>query len=179
MKLKDIVNGVLYSGSNFIRTQGKTLFDLKLVSNIKSKKIDNIYHIYGKVLNENNSKDYSCHIKIDLNSNKIIGSNCSCEDFSNNSKYNINFICKHIIATTYKFYDLAKEKIPNLKQDSELNGNRILKLWKNKKNIEILDLNIKIKSINTEKYNYYEAEFRIGNKYNNLINSLKVSENRT
>ncbi|MEN8434499.1 DEAD/DEAH box helicase [Clostridium septicum] len=173
MKLKDIVNGVLYSGSNFTRTQGKTLFDLKLVSNIKSKKIDNIYHIYGKVLNENSSKDYSCHIKIDLNSNKIIGSNCNCEDFSNNSKYNINFICKHIIATTYKFYDLAKEKIPNLKQGSELNGDRMLKLWENKKNIEILDLNIKIKSINTEKYNYYEAEFRIGNKYNNLINSLK------
>ncbi|ATD57292.1 DEAD/DEAH box helicase [Clostridium chauvoei] len=173
MKLKNIVYEILNLGANLTKSQGKKLFDLDLATNIKSKKIDNIYHIYGKVFSENKAKEYNCHIKIDLKTGKVIGSTCNCDDFYNNSKFKDRFICKHIIATTYKFYHLAQEKIPNLKQPYKLNGDRLVKCIVDKNTIEILDLNIKIKNINTGKCNYYEAEFRIANKHDNLIASLE------
>ena len=45
MNLKELVDKVLYSGSNFNRREGEVFFNKGLVSNIKSKKIESVYHI--------------------------------------------------------------------------------------------------------------------------------------
>ena len=52
MNLKELVDKVLDSGSNFNRKEGESIFNKGLASNIKSKKIDFIYNIYGKVKSE-------------------------------------------------------------------------------------------------------------------------------
>ena len=43
---------ILLSGSKISRIEGKRLYQNKLVSDIKGKKIESIYHIYGKVKDE-------------------------------------------------------------------------------------------------------------------------------
>ena len=75
---------ILLSGSKISRIEGKRLYQNKLVSDIKGKKIESIYHIYGKVKDEKIEKYYNVHIKVDLTNKKISGENCSCEDFLDN-----------------------------------------------------------------------------------------------
>ena len=43
---------ILLSGSKISRIEGKRLYQNKLVSDIKGKKIESIYHIYGYVKDE-------------------------------------------------------------------------------------------------------------------------------
>ena len=53
---------ILLSGSKISRIEGKRLYQNKLVSDIKGKKIESIYHIYGKVKDEKIEK-YSLKTK--------------------------------------------------------------------------------------------------------------------
>ena len=99
---------ILLSGSKISRIEGKRLYQNKLVSDIKGKKIESIYHIYGKVKDEKIDKYYNVHIKVDLRNKKMAGGNCSCEDFLENKNVHRDFKCKHMMAVAYKFYMLAK-----------------------------------------------------------------------
>ena len=96
---------ILLSGSKISRIEGKRLYQNKLVSDIKGKKIESIYHIYGKLKDEKIDKYY----KVDLRNKKMAGGNCSCEDYIENKNLHRDFKCKHMMAVAYKFYMLAKK----------------------------------------------------------------------
>ena len=109
MDLNEMLDLILLSGSKISRIEGKRLYQNKLVSDIKGKKIESIYHIYGKVKDEKIEKYYNVHIKVDLPNKKISGENCSCEDFLDNKYVHRDFKCKHMMAVAYKFYMIAKK----------------------------------------------------------------------
>lgn len=161
--------------SSFTREQGKKLIKEAYVKDVKGKRIDGIYHIYGSVLNDDKNWDYNTHIKINMQNSDIMGTNCSCETFKENSKHIKNYVCKHISATNDVFYSLAKKKMQNNKSKS----NNKPKLVKDKneehkgKEKRFLSLDINIKHMVKEGITLFNCEFRIGAGNLNLILDLK------
>lgn len=161
--------------SSFTREQGKKLIQEAYVKDVKGKSIDGIYHIYGSVLNDDKNWDYNTHIKINMKNSDIIGTNCSCETFKENSKHIKNYVCKHISATNDVFYSLAKKKM----QKNKLKSNNKPKLVKEKneehkgKEKRFLSLDINIKHMVKEGVTLFNCEFRIGAGNLNLILDLK------
>ncbi len=58
MKLKELIEVVFIKCPSLIKVEGKNIYKSGVVFDIKSKKIDDFYNIYGKVKNENKSNDY-------------------------------------------------------------------------------------------------------------------------
>lgn len=161
--------------SSFTREQGKKLIKESYVKDVKGKSIDGIYHIYGSVLNDDKNWDYNTHIKINMKNSDIMGTNCSCETFKENSKHIKNYVCKHISATNDVFCSLVKKKI----QKNKLKSNNKPKLVKEKneehkgKEKRFLSLDINIKHMVKDGVTLFNCEFRIGAGNLNLILDLK------
>ncbi|MDM0496920.1 DEAD/DEAH box helicase [Clostridium perfringens] len=161
--------------SSFTREQGKKLIKEAYVKDVKGKSIDGIYHIYGNVLNDDKNWDYNTHIKINMKNSDIIGTNCSCETFKENSKHIKNYVCKHISATNDVFYSLVRKKV----QKNKLKSNNRTQLVKEKneehegKEKRFLSLDINIKHMVKEGITLFNCEFRIGAGNLNLILDLK------
>ena len=107
MNLKELENIVFKSSSNIMRSEGQKSFNNGLVFKIKGKKISDIYHIYGNVRNSTKSNEFSTHIKIDLVNRKLGGLDCTCEEFKNASSAGYLFMCSHLTATAYRFFERA------------------------------------------------------------------------
>lgn len=115
MNLKTLLDTILSLGSNISIKEGKEIHKSKLVSNLNSKKIENVYHIYSKVSEEDESRVYSCHIKYDLMNEKVIGTTCTCNTYEEFSRYKKNYVCKHIIANNiFVLYNLQKIKLKSI-----------------------------------------------------------------
>ncbi len=160
--------------SSFTREQGKKLIKEAYVKDVRGKSIDGIYHIYGNVLNDDKNWDYNTHIKINMKNSDIIGTNCSCETFKENSKHIKNYVCKHISATNDVFYSLVRKKV----QKNKLSNNKT-QLVKDKNDEykgqekRFLSLDINIKHMVKEGITLFNCEFRIGAGNLNLILDLK------
>ncbi len=160
--------------SSFTREQGKKLIQEAYVKDVKGKSIDGIYHIYGSVLNDDKNWDYNTHIKINMQNSDIMGTNCSCETFKENSKHIKNYVCKHISATNDVFYSLVRKKV----QKNKLSNNKT-QLVKEKNDEykgqekRFLSLDINIKHMVKEGITLFNCEFRIGAGNLNLILDLK------
>ena len=152
---------ILLSESKISRIEGKRLYQNKLVSDIKGKKIESIYHIYGKVKDEKIDKYYNVHIKVDLRNKKMAGGNCSCEDYIENKNLHRDFKCKHMMAVAYKFYMLAKK-------DKKKKGTKEpIKIEKIQVRIEP-----RLKAIKENGIEKYIAEFWIGDNSLALMKSI-------
>ena len=152
---------ILLSGSKISRIEGKRLYQNKLVSDIKGKKIESIYHIYGKVKDEKIDKYYNVHIKVDLRNKKMAGGNFSCEDYIENKNLHRDFKCKHMMAVAYKFYMLAKK-------DKKKKGTKEpIKIEKIQVRIEP-----RLKAIKENGIEKYIAEFWIGDNSLALMKSI-------
>ncbi|EOU2034017.1 DEAD/DEAH box helicase [Clostridium perfringens] len=175
MNLDIFMKNLVRRTSSFTREQGKKLIQEAYVKDVKGKSIDGIYHIYGSVLNDDKNWDYNTHIKINMKNSDIMGTNCSCETFKENSKHIKNYVCKHISATNDVFYSLAKKKM----QKNKLKSNNKPKLVKEKneehkgKEKRFLSLDINIKHMVKEGVTLFNCEFRIGAGNLNLILDLK------
>ncbi|GAA0093899.1 DEAD/DEAH box helicase [Clostridium perfringens] len=175
MNLDIFMKNLVRRTSSFTREQGKKLIKEAYVKDVKGKSIDGIYHIYGSVLNDDKNWDYNTHIKINVKNSDIIGTNCSCETFKENSKHIKNYVCKHISATNDVFYSLARKKV----QKNKLKGNNKSQLVKEKneehkgKEKRFLSLDINIKHMVKEGVILFNCEFRIGAGNLNLILDLK------
>ncbi|WP_415339789.1 DEAD/DEAH box helicase [Clostridium perfringens] len=175
MNLDIFMKNLVRRTSSFTREQGKKLIKEAYVKDVRGKSIDGIYHIYGNVLNDDKNWDYNTHIKINMKNSDIIGTNCSCETFKENSKHIKNYVCKHISATNDVFYSLAKKKM----QKNKLKSNNKPKLVKEKneehkgKEKRFLSLDINIKHMVKEGITLFNCEFRIGAGNLNLILDLK------
>ncbi|BDS16871.1 DEAD/DEAH box helicase [Clostridium perfringens] len=175
MNLDILMKNLVRRTSSFTREQGKKLIKEAYVKDVRGKSIDGIYHIYGSVLNDDKNWDYNTHIKINMKNSDIVGTNCSCETFKENSKHIKNYVCKHISATNDVFYSLAKKKM----QKNKLKSNNKPKLVKEKneehkgKEKRFLSLDINIKHVVKEGITLFNCEFRIGAGNLNLILDLK------
>lgn len=169
MNLKTLLDTILSLGSNISIKEGKEIHKSKLVSNLNSKKIENVYHIYSKVSEEDESRVYSCHIKYDLMNEKVIGTTCTCNTYEEFSRYKKNYVCKHIIATIFSFYIIAKNKIK--KHSNEIKGVKKIKETATYFNKEIR-LDLEIKSFNEKNKFILDIQFRIGEGKTYLIPRL-------
>ena len=175
LNLDILMKNLVRRTSSFTREQGKKLIKEAYVKDVKGKSIDGIYHIYGSVLNDDKNWDYNTHIKINMQNSDIMGTNCSCETFKENSKHIKNYVCKHISATNDVFYSLAKKKM----QKNKLKSNNKPKLVKEKneehkgQEKRFLSLDINIKHMVKEGITLFNCEFRIGAGNLNLILDLK------
>ena len=172
MDLKKLLDNVLALGSNIGIKDGKEIYKNRLVSNLSSKKINDIYHIYSKVTEEDNSKAYSCHIKYNLKSEKVIGATCTCSTYEEFSKHKTNYICKHIIASIFYFYIIAKNRIKKMnKENPALSKSKEVKVAKVSVEKKVLNLDLDIKRNENKTF---DIQIRIGENTTYLI--PKISE---
>ena len=169
MNLKKLLDSVLALGSNISIKEGKDIYKNRLVSNLTSKKINDIYHIYSRVTEDDNSKTYSCHIKYNLKTEKVLGATCTCSTYEEFSKHKHNYICKHIVESIFYFYIVAKNKIKKIaKENPTTSRNKENKVGFEKK---LLNLDLDIKRSDT---NEFDVQIRIGE--NNTYLVPKISE---
>lgn len=162
-----LLDNVLALGSNISIKEGRSIYKSRLVSNLSSKKIEDIYHIYSKVSEQDNSKQYSCHIKYNLKNKKVLGATCTCNTYEEFSKHKRNYICKHIIASTFYFYILAKSKLKKeMKKDTTIK-NKLTERKTFEKKILNLDLDIKANENRT-----FDIQIKIGENFTYLIPKL-------
>ena len=167
MDLKNLLDNVLALGSNISIKDGKEIYKNRLVSNLSSKKINDIYHIYSKVAEEDNSKEYSCHIKYNLKGERVIGATCTCSTYEEFSKHKTNYICKHIIATIFYFYIVAKNRIKKInKENAALSKSKECKVAKGSVEKKILNLDLDIKRNDNKTF---DIQIRIGENTTYLI----------
>ncbi len=106
LKLVELKSILLKSASNAMKIEGENALSKGMITYFKSKNIDNIYHIYGKVRDENKPKEYDTHIKINLQKKRLDGVVCSCDEFKEFASSGYTFMCSHLTATSYKFLSL-------------------------------------------------------------------------
>ena len=131
LNIRDLIEYILNSSSSLNLEKGKKIFNKNIIKDVKGKKIENIYHIYATI--KDNEKLYNTHIKFNINERRILENRCSCEEFKENYKYKKNFLCEHLVATTYKFRELAEKKIktsPTKSAEKSLLYNMLNLLWK-------------------------------------------------
>lgn len=111
LKIDELENIILKSASNVMKKRGETLLNNGEVTYCKGRKIDNIYHVYGRVKDEGKPNELNTHIKIDLLKKKLQGVECSCEEFKEFALEGYTFMCSHLTATSFKFLKaISKDK---------------------------------------------------------------------
>ncbi|MDS0528490.1 SNF2-related protein [Clostridium sp. SHJSY1] len=131
MKQNELKAILFNSTSIAMKKEGEKAFNNGLVTYFKGKKIDNIYHVYGRV--KSNTKEFNTHIKINLQKKKLEGLECSCAEFKKFVSSGYTIKCSHITATSYKFLSLLSKNQNNtteksIKEDKKLEVNETAKL---------------------------------------------------
>ncbi|MBU3182366.1 DEAD/DEAH box helicase [Clostridium psychrophilum] len=138
-----------------MRIEGQKAFNSGRVTKIKVKKIDDLYNIYGNVNNSTKSSEFNTYIKIDLLKKKLDSIKCTCHDFKALSTEGYSFMCSHLTATAYRFFNLT------IKNNSSRNV-KSYKIKKNNLDKKTLNRNIKLVRIVSKGPTYYEAQYEIG-----------------
>lgn len=89
-----------------MKKDGRAIFAKGLVTYFKGKKIESIYHLYGRVRDESKLTELNTHIKIDLKKKKLQGADCTCSEYKEFALTGYTFMCAHLTATAYKFLSL-------------------------------------------------------------------------
>lgn len=161
MNLKNMMNSLLKLASSISKNNGVVLFKKGLVNRVISKKIDDTYHIYGRVIEDSSSRsnlekklEYSTHIKFNLQ-DEVKGVKCTCSQYEENSKEIRNYTCSHIIATMYRFY----YEVSNKAKKKEISNGKAEGIKALKK---ALNLDIKLKQVKINNKNEFYIELRSG-----------------
>lgn len=109
MTLNELKSILLGPASDAMKNEGLSAFNKGLVTGLKGRKIDNIYHIYGRVADKNKSNELITHIKINLKKKTLESAECSCDDFKEFASGGYTLMCSHITATAYKFLNHVSE----------------------------------------------------------------------
>ncbi|QAA33056.1 DEAD/DEAH box helicase [Clostridium manihotivorum] len=165
MDINNLKQIIFKPSSNLMRTKGNEIFKENLVTKVRGKKIDDIYHIYGDIKDSKLASELNTHIKLNLKTGKVIGTSCSCEIFKDFSRNKPLFMCEHITAACYKFIDSVSKKQQSKVSNDITNSNVQEKLE--------LSLQITLLSKSFKDYSTYEAEFRIGTAHKYLITNIK------
>ncbi|WP_125153476.1 DEAD/DEAH box helicase [Clostridium rectalis] len=163
MNLSELEELFFNTSSVLMRARGEKILKKGLVSNIKGKKIDKIYHVYGDVLDNVNYEKYKTHIKIDIFSKEISSVSCNCNTFKELSMSKKLFMCEHLTATSYKFLGLLLHK----------KRSENTKIYKKTAEKSLVNLDVKITCKAWKSKINYELEFWIGIKQKYLIKNLK------
>lgn len=166
MNLKKLEQIIFKPSSSIRREIGEELFKKGLISSVKGRKIENIYHIYGDVASSSNHKELNTHIKVNLHNKEVEDVRCTCDDFKEFSKNKPLFMCEHLTGTAYKFLSLMskrKTKESNLTETS-------LKKEKEKVSVGIAP---KVIHRSWKETDTYELEFKLGLGHKCLIRDLK------
>lgn len=152
----DILREILKQSSFISKNLGEKLFKNNKIKNVDSKIIDGIKHIYGLV--EDGVKIERSHIKINTSIDKITGVSCSCETFQENSQEIRNYMCSHIVATSYVLEKNNKEIVK-----TEVNKNKRT----NEDTIEII-----LKEEKDKTKDYYILELKVGKDQKVIVESI-------
>lgn len=164
MNYKRLEENILKNCAGLTKTKGEQLFNNKSIKNIQGKRIDDIYHIYGKLNYEN--KDFSTHIKYDLKKEKLCGFKCTCIKYKEYIDQGYPYYCEHIAATSFKFLNSLKDKLQYRKIEEKKEKKEETKV--------ILSVESKLYYQKLNGINKFLLEFKVGNKTKYPVNNIKT-----
>lgn len=190
MNIREFNALMIKNDTNNRLSKGKICHSEGLVIQVKSK-VDSLYDsldIYGKVMSQNDIGVYDTNISIDLKNQALIYTECQCLDYKGGIDFNSNYICKHIAATFIRFIELLERR---LREESEQNNKAnkesefikpeidyadlLLKELQKYDNTEMEKINLEV-NLSRKSYfrgsEFYEADFRIGNKKTYVLKSI-------
>lgn len=161
--------------------RGIKYFNRKLVDHVTINVNDGTVTFDAIAESEFFNDVYTTSISIDTINNKILGCNCTCEDYISRPKQNNIFICKHIAATSIagirqlkrdtslKLVNdiLNKNKDVNISNTLTTPNKELLSYFDNKKEKVNLDVNIDINDTGVF------ADFKIGTDKMYVLKNLK------
>ena len=159
MNYKRLEENILKNCSGLTKKRGKELFSNKSVKSIQGKRVDDIYHIYGKLNHEN--KDFSTHIKYDLKKEKLCGFKCTCIKYKEYIEQGYSYYCEHIAATSFKFLGSLRSKLKDRKIEEE-------------KSKLILNIESKLYYQKVNGINQFLLELKVCNKAKYPVNNIKT-----
>ncbi|ERI95472.1 protein, SNF2 family [Clostridiales bacterium oral taxon 876 str. F0540] len=121
MNLMELKSIMLNTASSNMKKEGENAFKKGQVTYFKGKKIDNIYHVYGRVKDESSLKEVNTHIKINLQKKKLESVECSCDEFKEFSLNGYTFMCSHLTASAYKLLSLLSKGKKKMEETAENN----------------------------------------------------------
>jgi SNF2 family DNA or RNA helicase len=148
---------VLKSAYNIMKKEGEIAFNNGLVTYFNGKKIDGIYHIYGRVKDGNKFIELNTHIKINLQKKKLQGAECTCEEFKEFALSGYSYMCSHLTATAYKFFSLIS------KNNAETSEKPEKKAFQEPKSIESTGIGRLVRKIEKDSL-YYEGHVSAGSE---------------
>ncbi|MGL4740047.1 MAG: DEAD/DEAH box helicase [Sarcina sp.] len=171
--IEEISENIFYKTSSRMLAKGRRVFNgnKNPIINIHKKNIS--IDIDLKINSENSIQRYPVSIGIDRKFKDIYRCECGCIDYKNNSHKNKNYMCKHIIAGLYIFFDslrkdnVFEEKINTQKQFLEIFQEN------NIEGIQRLDLDIFIKLDSIMNSSYFEIFFKVGHEKKYNIKDIK------
>ena len=164
MNYKGLEENILKGCAGLNKKRGKELFNNKSIKSIQGKRVNNIYHIYGKVNHEN--KEFSTHIKYDLKKEKLSGFKCTCVKYKEYMEQGYPYYCEHIAATSLKFLDSLKNRIQDKKMEEKKEKKEEVKA--------ILNIESKLYYQKVNEINQFFLEFKVGNKAKYPVNNIKT-----
>jgi SNF2 family DNA or RNA helicase len=140
-----------------MKKEGELTFKKDLVTYFNGKKIDSIYHIYGRVKDEGKLRELNTRIKINLQKKKLEGVECTCEEFKEFALSGYSYMCSHITATAYKFFSLISKNKTEDNQSSEK------KVFEEPNRIETTGIGRLVRKIEKDSL-YYEGQVSAGSE---------------
>lgn len=136
---------------------------------------ENSIMIEATVSSESSTQEYDSDFSIDLDTGKIIDTECECFDFSINNDWSGKYMCKHIAAVYYEFIQyLKRESIDkNSSEYLEGFGENLLNDIETVHNIKE-NITLEVSFCKRESYNldYFEVGFKIGSNRMYVVKSL-------
>ncbi|MGL5821532.1 MAG: hypothetical protein ACRCYE_07865, partial [Sarcina sp.] len=156
-----ISENIFYKTSSRMLAKGRRVFNgnKNPIINIEKKNIS--IDIDLKINSENSIQRYPVSIGIDRKFKDIYRCECGCMDYKNNSHKNKNYMCKHIIAGIYIFFESLRED--NVFEEKINTQKQFLDIFKNDINeIKKLDLDIFVRLDSLINSSYFELFFKVG-----------------
>jgi SNF2 family DNA or RNA helicase len=124
LKIDELKYIVLKSASEVMKKEGKASLKMGLVTYFKGKKVENIYHLYGRVRDESKLTELNTHLKIDFKKKRLEGAECTCAEHKEFASSGYTFMCAHLTATAYKFFSLLSRDETKTAEEIEKNTDK-------------------------------------------------------
>ncbi|MBU3105401.1 DEAD/DEAH box helicase [Clostridium gasigenes] len=158
---------VIYSKDNVVEMQ---ISDLDNFMNINGLSIS------SSVLSDNKRSSYDADFSVDIDSGRVIDTECDCLDYRKNNDWSGTYMCNHIAAMYHVFIENLKKEIEinNSSEYLEKTGEKLLNdieaLYRQKEKIK-LEVNLHKKA--QRNLEYFEVDFKIGNKRMYVLKNLR------
>lgn len=164
MNLNNIVRNFNNNVTKSQMVKGRNVLKKNLVLSIDEEVESTLglRRVMSEVKSEKKDDIYLSNFDIDIDSLKVVKTECECQDHYNHCFYKEDYFCKHLIAAFLAYVDKLKEEEGGTYKNGDLGEELLAHIQKVNKVRDHLKLQISIVSEENILKNYFKISFKIG-----------------